>query len=82
VPVIREVETRDHREAPHLADDQEMRQQSANTVARHSRRGWRLDAPACDVSVDSIVSLAMALEHPDAKAGGFEFLGYLDEFSG
>jgi hypothetical protein len=34
------------------------------------------------VSVDSIVSLAMALEHADAKAGGFEFLGYLDELSG
>jgi phage terminase large subunit-like protein len=65
-----------------LPDDAEMRQHSANAVARHSRRGWRIDAPARDVNIDSVIALCMALEHADAKAGGFEFLGYLDELTG
>jgi phage terminase large subunit-like protein len=65
-----------------LPDDEEMRQQSANTVARHSRRGWRIDAPARDVNVDSIVALAMAVEHAESGAGGVEYLGTFEEVFG
>jgi phage terminase large subunit-like protein len=62
-----------------LPDHQEFRQHSANAVARHSRRGWRIDAPARDTNIDSIIALAMAVEHADTGAGGFEFVGWFDE---
>ena len=34
----------------------------ANTIARHNRRGWRLDKPSPREPNDSIIALYMALE--------------------
>lgn len=65
-----------------LPDHAEMRQHSANAVSRHSRRGWRIDAPAREVNIDSIVALCMAFEHADQRSGGVEFVGYFDEVFG
>ena len=45
-----------------LPDDDELRQHAANTIARHSRRGWRLDKPALEQPNDAIIALCMALE--------------------
>ena len=62
-----------------LPDDQEFRQHSANTIAHHTARGWKIAAPARDINVDAIVATAMALEFADTEAGGFEFVGWFDE---
>jgi hypothetical protein len=45
-----------------LPDHPEMREHMANTIAKHSRRGWRLDKPSLDTPNDSIIALCMALE--------------------
>ena len=39
-----------------------MRTHIANTIAKHSRRGRRLDNLALDAPSDSIIALCMALE--------------------
>ena len=43
-----------------VPDDAELRQQVANTIARRSRLGWRLDKPSLDTP--NIIALCMALE--------------------
>jgi phage terminase large subunit-like protein len=45
-----------------LPDNDELRQHSANTIARHSRRGWRVDKPNLRTPNDGVVALAMALD--------------------
>jgi hypothetical protein len=45
-----------------LPDNEELRQHMANTIARHNRRGWRLDKPSLAQPNDSIIALCMALE--------------------
>ena len=41
---------------------------AANAVARHSRRGWRLEAPARGVPVDAMVALAMLVARIESEA--------------
>src|SRR5215211_7004481 len=53
-----------------VPDDNELRQQAANTIARHSRRGWNLDKPSLDLPNDSIIALAIGGEPARAGAGG------------
>lgn len=51
-----------------LPDDDEFRLHAANTIAKHSRRGWRLDRPNARVPNDSIIALAMALDACEQRA--------------
>ena len=49
-----------------LPDSEEFRQHMANTIARHNRRGWRLDKPSLEQPNDS--KGPCPAEHP---TGGF-----------
>lgn len=55
----------------------ELSQHAADAVMRHSRRGWRLDRPSRDITVDGIVALAMAVERAEDKPEPVELLGWL-----
>ena len=48
-----------------LPDDPELAAHAAHTVARHSRRGWRIDKANPRDHMDAIVALAMALERAE-----------------
>ena len=54
-----------------------MREHMANTIAKHSRRGWRLDKPSLDTPNDSIIALCMALEALENQPEPVEVLGWL-----
>jgi phage terminase large subunit-like protein len=60
-----------------LPDNAEMREHMANTIARHSRRGWRLDKPSLDTPNDSIIALCMALEALEQQPEPAQLLGWL-----
>lgn len=60
-----------------LPDDAEMRLHAANTIAKHSRRGWRLDRPNARVPNDSIIALAMALDACEQQPAAVEMLGWI-----
>jgi hypothetical protein len=55
----------------------ELRAQVANTIARHSRRGWRLDKPSLDAPNDSVIALCMALEALENQPAPVQLLGWL-----
>ena len=61
-----------------LPDDLELAKHAADAVARHSRRGWRLDTPHArrPINIDGVVALAMALDRASApRSAGLEFVG-------
>jgi hypothetical protein len=64
-----------------LPDDAELARHAANTIARHSGRGWRVDNANPRDNMDAIVALAMAVERaeqpppqPAGSSGGSEAL--------
>jgi hypothetical protein len=54
-----------------------MREHMANTIAKHSRRGWRLDKPSLDTPNDSIIALSMALEAMENQPEPVQVIGWL-----
>lgn len=48
-----------------LPDDPELSSHAANTIAKHSRRGWRIDKPNPRANNDAIIALCMALERAE-----------------
>lgn len=60
-----------------LPADRDLALHAVNAVARHSRRGWRIDSPARGVQVDGIVSLAMAVERAEHRPEPVGVLGWL-----
>jgi hypothetical protein len=60
-----------------LPGDPELAQHASAPVARHSRRGWRLDKVARADNLDSIVALAMALERAEHRPEPARVLGWL-----
>jgi hypothetical protein len=60
-----------------LPDHEELRQHQANTIARHNRRGWRLDKPSLDQPNDSVIALCMALEAMENQPEPVEVIGWL-----
>jgi phage terminase large subunit-like protein len=61
-----------------LPDNRELAKHAADTIARHSRRGWRVDKPTKETNIDAIVALCMAVDRasePPPKPP--EFLGFL-----
>ena len=61
-----------------LPDDPTLAQHAANAVARHGRRGWRLDRPSRTAgdNIDAIVALAMAVDRAEHRSAGLEVVGY------
>ena len=45
-----------------VPDEPELHRHVANSVARHSRRGWRIDKPGPRVNNDAVIALAMAVD--------------------
>jgi phage terminase large subunit-like protein len=60
-----------------VPDDDELRAQVANTIARHNRRGWRLDKPSLDAPNDAVVALCMAVEALENQPEPVQVVGWL-----
>jgi phage terminase large subunit-like protein len=61
-----------------LPADPELSRHAADAVAKHSRRGWRLDSPHARrlIDIDGLVALAMALDRASApQSAGLQFIG-------
>jgi phage terminase large subunit-like protein len=58
-----------------LPDHDELRQHMANTIARHNRRGWRLDKPSLEQPNDSIIAMCMALEAMENQPAPVQVIG-------
>lgn len=50
---------------------------STPPVARHSRRGWRLEKPDRTTNIDAAVALAMAVDRHAYQPQPVELLGWL-----
>jgi phage terminase large subunit-like protein len=50
---------------------------AADAIARHSRRGWRIDKPNPRINIDGIIALCMAVERAEFKPEPVELLGWL-----
>lgn len=60
-----------------LPADDRLAQHAANTIARHSRRGWRIDKPDGRTPNDAIVALAMAVERAQYRPQPLQVVGWL-----
>jgi len=59
---------------------QELAKHAADAVAKHSRRGWRLDSPHARraINIDGVIALAMAVDRSSApKPAGLEVIGWI-----
>jgi len=59
-----------------LPDNPELRAHAHAAIARHSRRGWRLDKSQRSDNIDAIIAMCMALEAAENQPAEFELLGY------
>jgi phage terminase large subunit-like protein len=60
-----------------LPPDPEFARHAADGVARHGRRGWRIDKAERSTNVDAVVALAMAVERAEARPEPARVLGWL-----
>jgi phage terminase large subunit-like protein len=60
-----------------LPDDEELRQHAAAAIAKHSRRGWRIDKTKRADNVDAIIAMCMALDALEDQPEPVELLGWL-----
>jgi phage terminase large subunit-like protein len=58
-------------------DDEHLNRHVHAAVARHSRRGWRLERPDRSTTIDAAVALAMAVDAHAHQAAPVELLGWL-----
>lgn len=49
----------------------------ADAIARHSRRGWRIDKTRRADNIDAVIALCMALDRRDNQPAPVELLGWL-----
>ena len=60
-----------------LPDQPELAQHAADAIARHSRRGWRIDKPNSRIHIDAIIALCMALDRLENQPEPVRLLGWL-----
>jgi hypothetical protein len=60
-----------------LPDNPELSRHAWDAIARHSRRGWRIDKPNPRANIDAVIALAMAVERAEHKPEPVELLGWL-----
>jgi phage terminase large subunit-like protein len=60
-----------------LPNDPELARHASDAIARHSRRGWRIDKPNPRANIDAVIALAMAVERAEAKPEPVELLGWI-----
>ena len=58
-------------------DHPELHRHAANTIARHSRRGWRLDKLDDRTPSDALIALCMALDALQNQPPPTEFVGWI-----
>ena len=60
-----------------LPDNPELARHAADCIARHSRRGWRLDKPGREVNIDAIIALCMALDRMEDQPTPVRLIGWI-----
>ena len=55
----------------------ELARHAADAIARHSRRGWRIDKPRKGINIDAIIALCLAVDRAEHKPEPVELLGWL-----
>jgi phage terminase large subunit-like protein len=60
-----------------LPDDPELARHASDAIARHSRRGWRIDKPNPRANIDAMVALARAVERAEHKPEPVVLHGWL-----
>ena len=60
-----------------LPDNPELAKHAADAIARHSRRGWRIDKPRKETNIDALIALCMAVDRAQHKPEPVELLGWL-----
>jgi phage terminase large subunit-like protein len=60
-----------------LPDDDELAVHAANTIAKQSRRGWRVDKPDDRTPNDAVIALAMAVDAAENRPEPVKLLGWL-----
>jgi phage terminase large subunit-like protein len=58
-------------------DDPDLNTHVHAAIAKHSRRGWRLDKPDRSSNIDAVVALAMAVERQAYRPEPVEVVGWL-----
>jgi len=60
-----------------LPDDPQLARHAVDAIARHSRRGWRIDKPSLRTHIDAMIALCMAVERAEYQPEPVELLGWL-----
>jgi len=60
-----------------LPEHAELARHASEAIARHSRRGWRIDKPNPRTNIDAIIALAMAVERAEHRPEPVQLLGWL-----
>ncbi len=60
-----------------LPDNPELARHAADAIARHSRRGWRIDKPNARIQIDAIMALCMAVDRAEDRPEPVKLLGWL-----
>jgi hypothetical protein len=60
-----------------LPDDPELAKHAADAIAKHSRRGWRLDKPTKRTHIDALIALTMALDRVENQPAPVEVIGWI-----
>jgi phage terminase large subunit-like protein len=58
-------------------DDERLNAHVAATIARHGRRGWRVDKANRSDKIDAVVALAMSLDRLDDRPAPTRLVGWL-----
>jgi hypothetical protein len=60
-----------------LPANPDLARHAADAIARHSRRGWRIDKPNARTNIDAIIALCMAVERVENPPEPVRLLGWL-----
>ena len=58
-------------------DDRRLNAHAAAAVARHGRRGWRIDKAERSENIDAVIALCMAVERAALRPEPVELLGWV-----
>jgi hypothetical protein len=58
-------------------NDERLNRHVAAAIARHGRRGWRIDKAGRADKIDAVVALAMAVDRIENRPEPVRLLGYL-----
>ena len=59
------------------SDDPELAKHAADAIAKHSRRGWRIDKPTKRTHIDGLIALMMAIDRVENQPAPVQVIGWL-----